>query len=176
MERLPAGHAPLSLLVSLEADMVDKVRVGEEVRVVGTIIRRWGSLNERVRCSVHVYLAANSIVPHHSAIQSTSSIDRQDHFFSLFENYWRQYTTHVPISSPDLNPNSLIIATEEEHRSLRARDSIVKAVCPNLHGMFYVKLSLLLTLIGGGRTQNEHSGNRRRSQSHLLLVGDPGNY
>lgn len=59
MERLPAGYAPLSLLVSLEADMVDKVRVGEEVRVVGTIIRRWGSLNERVRCPVHVYLAAN---------------------------------------------------------------------------------------------------------------------
>ena len=59
MERLPAGHAPLSLLVSLEADMVDKVRVGEEVQVVGTIIRRWGSLNERVRCQVHVYLAAN---------------------------------------------------------------------------------------------------------------------
>jgi DNA replicative helicase MCM subunit Mcm2 (Cdc46/Mcm family) len=36
-----------------------------------------------------------------------------------------------------------------------------------------VKLSLLLTLIGGSETQSDR-GVRRRSQSHLLICGDPG--
>lgn len=125
---------------------------------------------------IYSYYYYYSIVPHHSSLQSSSSTDRQDHYLSLFETYWKQYTFNSPISLPDSLSNSLLIASEEEQRSLKARDSIVKAVCPNLHGMFYVKLSLLLTLIGGGKTQNEHSGNRRRSQSHLLLVGDPGKF
>ena len=39
--------------------------------------------------------------------------------------------------------------------------------------MFYVKLSLLLTLIGGNQTRSDR-GVRRRSQSHMLICGDPG--
>jgi DNA helicase MCM9 len=43
--------------------------------------------------------------------------------------------------------------------------------------MFYVKLCLLLTLIGGS-TASTHpvssSSSRRRRDSHLLIVGDPG--
>ena len=58
---------------------------------------------------------------------------------------------------------------------LHARNRIVGAVCPQLHGMFYVKLSLLLTLIGGSTAASMGSGpNRRRRDSHLLIVGDPG--
>ena len=53
------------------------------------------------------------------------------------------------------------------------RDVIIRSICPQLYGMFYVKLSLLLTLIGGNQTRSDR-GVRRRSQSHMLICGDPG--
>lgn len=92
-----------------------------------------------------------------------------------------------------------------ENKALTHRDYIVRAVCPQLHGLYYVKLCLLLTLIGGTRSSTHHPpskvntqqhdkanseqqdnnvtnpshsdvgfGFHRRSQGHLLIVGDPG--
>lgn len=76
-------------------------------------------------------------------------------------------------------------------RPYTCRDEIIRAVCPQLHGMYFVKMCLLLTIIGGSaRSSNERNNNEidanhhpdslpaggssavsRRSQSHLLIVG-----
>jgi len=57
-------------------------------------------------------------------------------------------------------------------RAYTFRNHIVASVCPQLHGLFAVKMAVLLTLIGGvGR---DSKGHRIRGQSHLLLIGDPG--
>lgn len=49
---------------------------------------------------------------------------------------------------------------------------IVASVCPELHGLFNVKLATLLMLIGGvARTDG---GSHIRGEVHMLLVGDPG--
>jgi hypothetical protein len=122
------------------------------------------SRREQVRGKSSHYLSHilwSSIVSHYTSSLSSSSIDTQTHFSSLFQSYWKSY--QLPPDDQD-----------ETESSLQGRDNIVKAVCPNLHGMFYVKLSLLLTLIGGSRSTADHHGSRRRSQSHLLIVGDPG--
>jgi DNA replicative helicase MCM subunit Mcm2 (Cdc46/Mcm family) len=42
-----------------------------------------------------------------------------------------------------------------------------------LAGLYFVKLALLLTLIGGVARKKD-DGMRIRGESHLLLVGDPG--
>jgi DNA replicative helicase MCM subunit Mcm2 (Cdc46/Mcm family) len=115
--------------------------------------------------------SSHSIVSHYTSSPTISSIDRYAHFNSLFHTYWQSY--RLP-SSSDVRESGMdemneFNAIERDQHSLQGRDNIVKAVCPNLHGMFYVKLSLLLTLIGGSR-----SSDTRRSQSHLLIVGDPG--
>jgi DNA helicase MCM9 len=56
---------------------------------------------------------------------------------------------------------------------LRARDVIIRSICPQLYGLYMVKLSVAMTLIGGVQ-QVDASGTRIRGESHLLLVGDPG--
>jgi hypothetical protein len=50
---------------------------------------------------------------------------------------------------------------------------IVASVCPELHGLFNVKLATLLMLVGGV-TRQDASGAHIRGEVHMLLVGDPG--
>lgn len=59
---------------------------------------------------------------------------------------------------------------------LSVRDTIVESICPEIHGMYVVKLALALVICSGGieNTIKTTSGCNIRGQSHLLLVGDPG--
>ena len=52
-----------------------------------------------------------------------------------------------------------------------ARNLIVESICPDLYGLYLVKLSLLLILIGGVSSTSDEK-NPVRGQSHLLIVGD----
>ena len=48
---------------------------------------------------------------------------------------------------------------------------LVHSLCPPIYGHYIVKAALLLILFGG--TRKEEIG-KLRSDSHLLIVGDPG--
>jgi DNA helicase MCM9 len=52
-------------------------------------------------------------------------------------------------------------------------EQLVQSVCPQLYGLYMVKLAVLMTLIGGV-AHTDPSGTRTRGESHLLLIGDPG--
>lgn len=56
---------------------------------------------------------------------------------------------------------------------LSARDTIVRSICPEIHGMYLVKLAIALALCSGVQCTLAAGANKRGS-SHLLLVGDPG--
>lgn len=60
-----------------------------------------------------------------------------------------------------------------EKRPLTGRNIILSSYCPQLYGMYIVKLAVSLVLTGGV-SRNDSSGTRGRGESHLLLVGDPG--
>ncbi|MCD7448000.1 hypothetical protein HAX54_036820 [Datura stramonium] len=56
---------------------------------------------------------------------------------------------------------------------LKGRNAILGGICPQVFGLFTVKLAVALTLIGGVQ-HVDASGIKVRGESHLLLVGDPG--
>lgn len=75
---------------------------------------------------------------------------------SKFREIWKQYTA--------------------AGMSFTCRDNIIRAVCPQLRGLFFVKLALLLTILGGSNRSSNleattSTGVSRRTQSHLLIVG-----
>jgi hypothetical protein len=101
-------------------------------------------------CSVHIL--------HSNAKQKALSADSYQHF----QSFWSAYR------SEQLNvvmPSDVKVEGKEEQgggggagaggevrvrpHPHEGRNLVVAAVCPQLHGMFYVKLCLLLTLIGG---------------------------
>lgn len=57
-------------------------------------------------------------------------------------------------------------------------DLLVRSVCPSIIGHHSVKAGILLCLLGGTPTslqqQQQDRGNSIRSNSHILIVGDPG--
>ncbi|KAI3755300.1 hypothetical protein L1987_55096 [Smallanthus sonchifolius] len=63
--------------------------------------------------------------------------------------------------------------SEFKDTPLKGRNAILRAICPQVYGLFTVKLAVALTLIGGVQ-HVDASGTKVRGESHLLLVGDPG--
>ena len=62
---------------------------------------------------------------------------------------------------------------------ITARNMILKSLCPQIFGMFLIKLSVALVLVGGvGRSDSVDDDSddsaRLRGEPHLLLIGDPG--
>jgi DNA helicase MCM9 len=62
---------------------------------------------------------------------------------------------------------------EHEGSPLRGRAHILAGLCPQIHGMSFVKLATLVMLVGGSQRVDQ-SGTRIRGQIHVLIVGDPG--
>lgn len=65
----------------------------------------------------------------------------------------------------------------DKYGELGLRDIIVQSFCPEVHGMYLVKLAIILALSTGvdlGLIKSNSSGSAVRGNSHLILIGDPG--
>ena len=111
-------------------------------------IQRWNRLTNDLRCDLDIILHANYLRVNN---------DEQNHIHitkekeKSFHDYWEQY----------------------KRRPLTARNIILNSLCPQLYGMYIVKLAVCM-VITGGVSRKDADGTRVRGESHLLLVGDPG--
>eukprot|EP00118_Oscarella_pearsei_P018417 m.188625 g.188625 ORF g.188625 m.188625 type:complete len:552 (+) comp39391_c1_seq5:284-1939(+) len=147
VQRLAVGNIPRSMWVILLDDLVDKCKAGDEVTITGLVTRRWQPLVMENRCNVEVILTANHI---HVNNEQQMPVMMTRHLKSEIEDFWKCHAA----------------------RPLSGRNLIIASMCPQVFGLYVVKLAVSLVLIGG--IARLDGGTRTRGESHLLLVGDPG--
>lgn len=152
VQRLGVGSIPRAIVVILQHDLVGKCKAGDDVVITGIPIHRWSTTYKDERCNLEAVIVANTVHTQNSvggtAIGSILNDDLREEFQQFWE-YWKD-------------------------QPLSGRNILVSSVCPQLHGLFIVKLAVLLTLIGSPPLIHPHNGTRVRGESHLLIVGDPG--
>ncbi|XP_024147243.1 DNA helicase MCM9 [Oryzias melastigma] len=148
VQRLSVGSIPRSLVVILEDDLVDGCKSGDDVTIYGVMCLRWKPLYDGTRCEVELVLRANNLEVNN---QQTAAAQLLSDAQKEFEEFWSSY----------------------EHDPMAGRNQILLSLCPQVFGMYVVKLAVAMVLAGGVQ-RVDPSGTRIRGECHMLLVGDPG--
>ncbi|KAI4976178.1 hypothetical protein ZWY2020_049785 [Hordeum vulgare] len=120
----------------------------DDVIVTGILSAKWSSDVKDVRCNLDPMFIANYV---RRTNELKSGIDIPEEIIKDFELFW----------------------AENRATPLGGRNKILKGICPQICGLFTVKLAVALTLIGGVQ-HVDASGTKVRGEPHMLLVGDPG--
>lgn len=130
---LAVGRMPRSMVCCLDGELVDTVRPGDDIIMNGILTHRWRPPKVGSLCDIETVFRANSIenlseMRFHGELGGDNFTQEMCRRFS---NYW-----------------SLAKHKGDFGAALRLRDEIVKSICPDVYGLYFVKLSLALVLVG----------------------------
>lgn len=143
-ETAPAGQLPRSLDVILDDDLVDKVKPGDRVEVIGVFRSLGGGQNNTA--SFKVVIIGNSVYPLHERSTAVRAIEK--------------------ITDYDIR-NINMLAKEKNIFEL-----LSKSLAPSIYGHPFIKEAILLMLLGGVE-KNLDNGTHLRGDINILMVGDP---
>lgn len=148
-ERSPAGELPRSIDVLLDDDLVDKVKPGDRISIVGTY-RSLGKSTTTHSATFRTLFIANNV----------SILNKE-------------------INAPTISEGSkffLMLDDAREIRKIGKRKDVFSllssSLAPSLFGHEYIKKALLLLMLGG-MEKNLDNGTHLRGDINILLIGDP---
>ncbi len=144
-EEIPAGQMPRSIEIILTGDLVDSVRPGDRVTVIGIlrVLPTAASSKGSGKAVFELYIDANYIDVQQKVLEEIE-ITREDEE-----------------------------KIKEMARDPWIREKIIASIAPFIYGNWDIKEAIALQLFGGVPKILE-DGTRIRGDIHVLLVGDPG--
>jgi len=143
-ERAPMGQLPRSVELVLDHDLVDKVKPGDRVQVVG-VYRALSSASQGQR-------STSGVFPTVVLVNDVRVLGRDSHGLVFTPNDVRTIRS--------LGKRADIL------------DVLGRSVCPSIHGHDVIKRALALQLLGGCE-KNLANGTHLRGDINILMVGDP---
>ncbi|GAB7332413.1 hypothetical protein MBLNU13_g04223t1 [Cladosporium sp. NU13] len=145
-ERAPAGQLPRGVDVILDDDMVDKVKPGDRIQLVG-IYRSLGNRNAGQGSSTFkTLILANNII--------------------LLSSKSGGGIAQATITDTDIRNINKI------SKQKKVFDLLSQSLAPSIYGHDYIKKAILLMLLGG-MEKNLDNGAHLRGDINILMVGDP---
>ncbi|XP_064411529.1 DNA replication licensing factor MCM3 [Latimeria chalumnae] len=142
-EKAPAGQLPRSVDIILDNDLVDVVKPGDRVQVIGTYRCLPGKKGGYTSGTFRTILIACNV---------------------------KQMNKEVaPLFSPD---DVGKIKKFSRSRSKDVFEQLSRSLAPSIHGHEYIKKAILCMLLGGSEKVLEN-GSRIRGDINVLLIGDP---
>lgn len=145
-ERAPAGQLPRGVDVILDDDLVDKVKPGDRVQLVG-IYRSLGNRN----------------TSHSSALFKT--IVLANNVVMLSSKSGGGIATATITDTDIRNINKVA-------KKKNLFDLLSQSLAPSIYGHEFIKKAILLMLLGG-QEKNLENGTHLRGDINILMVGDP---
>ena len=143
-ERAPMGQLPRSVELVLDYDLVDKIKPGDRVQIVG-VYRALSSAMSGQR-------STSGVFPTVVLVNDVRILGRDSHGLVFTPNDVRTIRS--------LSKRSDIL------------DVLGRSVCPSIHGHEVIKRALALQLLGGCE-KNLANGTHLRGDINILMVGDP---
>ncbi|KAF2998921.1 MCM DNA helicase complex subunit [Curvularia kusanoi] len=145
-ERAPAGQLPRSVDVIMDDDLVDRVKPGDRIQLVG-IYRSLGNRNAGSGSSTfRTLILANNVI--------------------LLSSKSGGGIAQVNITDTDIRNINKIA------KGKRVFDLLSQSLAPSIYGHDWIKKAILLLLLGG-QEKNLENGTHLRGDINILMVGDP---